>query len=113
MGAVTCYLLARIFTGEAAAIEIAVYGVTAAFGLDFLVSSWRDQFYRHYHSAPRQRDDLDAAAVFCLGTICHSVPTFVSLPTIGISGCHAADGSSGWDDLLPAFGHGSKRRTNA
>jgi hypothetical protein len=46
MGAVTCYLLARIFTGEAAAIEIAVYCVTAAFGLDFLVSSWRDLWRR-------------------------------------------------------------------
>jgi hypothetical protein len=42
MGAVTCYLLARIFTGDAAAVEIVVYALTAAFGLDFLVSSWRD-----------------------------------------------------------------------
>ena len=39
---VTCYLLARIFTGDAAAVEIVVYALTAAFGLDFLVSSWRD-----------------------------------------------------------------------
>ena len=42
MGAVTCYLLARIFAGDAAALEIVVYGLTAAAGLDFLVSFWRD-----------------------------------------------------------------------
>jgi hypothetical protein len=42
IGAVTCYLLARIFAGEAAAIETLVYGLTAAFGLNFLVASWRD-----------------------------------------------------------------------
>ena len=30
MGAVTCYLLARIFAGDAAALEIVVYGLTAA-----------------------------------------------------------------------------------
>jgi hypothetical protein len=42
MGAVTCYLLGRIFTGEVAPIETVVYGLTAAFGLNFLVASWRD-----------------------------------------------------------------------
>jgi hypothetical protein len=40
---VTSYLLWRV-VGEAAgagsAIEIAVYGLTAAFGLEFLISSW-------------------------------------------------------------------------
>jgi hypothetical protein len=42
MGAVTCYLLGRIITGEVAPIETVVYGLTAAFGLNFLVASWRD-----------------------------------------------------------------------
>jgi hypothetical protein len=46
MGAVTCYLLARILTGDAAAIELVVYALTAAFGLDFLLSSWRDLWHR-------------------------------------------------------------------
>src|SRR5262245_54347843 len=41
MGAVTCYLLGRIFTGEVTPLETVVYGVTAAFGLQFLVASWR------------------------------------------------------------------------
>lgn len=42
MGAVTCYLLGRIFAGEATAIETLVYGATAAFGLEFLLVSWRE-----------------------------------------------------------------------
>ncbi|MET0762740.1 MAG: hypothetical protein ABWZ63_10470 [Thermoleophilaceae bacterium] len=41
MGAVTCYLLGRIFTGEVSPIETVIYGLTAAFGLDFLLSSWQ------------------------------------------------------------------------
>jgi hypothetical protein len=41
VGLVTCYLLGRIFGGAAAPVEVVVYGVTAAFGLEYLVSSWR------------------------------------------------------------------------
>jgi hypothetical protein len=37
---VTCYLLGRILGGGAAAAEVVVYGVTAAFGLEYLVASW-------------------------------------------------------------------------
>ena len=46
IGAVTCYLLGRIFTGQADPIETVVYGVTAAFGLNFLMASWRDLWRR-------------------------------------------------------------------
>ena len=42
MAAVTCYLLGRIFTGGVTPIEVLVYSGTAAFGLEFLVASWRD-----------------------------------------------------------------------
>ena len=34
---VTCYLLGRILGGAVAPAEIVVYGVTAAFGLEYLV----------------------------------------------------------------------------
>ena len=37
---VTCYLLARILSGAAAPAEVVVYGVTVAFGLEYLVASW-------------------------------------------------------------------------
>jgi hypothetical protein len=37
---VTCYLLARILSGAAAPGEVVVYGVTAAFGLEYLMASW-------------------------------------------------------------------------
>jgi hypothetical protein len=37
---VTCYLLGRILGGAAAPAEVVVYGVTAAFGLEYLVASW-------------------------------------------------------------------------
>jgi hypothetical protein len=37
---VTCYLLGRIFSGAAAPAEVVVYGVTAAFGLEYLLASW-------------------------------------------------------------------------
>jgi hypothetical protein len=37
---VTCYLLGRILGGAAAPAEVLVYGVTAAFGLEYLVASW-------------------------------------------------------------------------
>jgi hypothetical protein len=40
VGLVTCYLLGRIFSGAAAPLEVVVYGMTAAFGLEYLVSSW-------------------------------------------------------------------------
>jgi hypothetical protein len=37
---VTCYLLGRILGGAAAPAEVVVYGMTAAFGLEYLVASW-------------------------------------------------------------------------
>jgi hypothetical protein len=37
---VTCYLLGRIFGGAAAPLEVLVYGITAALGLEYLVASW-------------------------------------------------------------------------
>jgi hypothetical protein len=40
VGLVTCYLLGRIFGGAAAPLEVVVYGMTAAFGLEYLVASW-------------------------------------------------------------------------
>jgi len=40
VGAVTCYLLGRLFGGEASAAEAVVYGMTAAFGLEFMLVSW-------------------------------------------------------------------------
>jgi hypothetical protein len=41
MAAVTCYLLGRVFAGDTSHPETLVYGVTAAFGLEFLIASWR------------------------------------------------------------------------
>jgi hypothetical protein len=41
MAAVTCYLLGRLFAGEASHPEAAVYAATAAFGLEFLTAYWR------------------------------------------------------------------------
>ncbi len=40
VGAVTCYLLGRLLGGDATAIEAVVYGMTAAFGLEFVMVSW-------------------------------------------------------------------------
>jgi hypothetical protein len=37
---VTCYLLGRIFSGAAGPMEVLVYGMTAAFGLEYLMASW-------------------------------------------------------------------------
>jgi hypothetical protein len=41
VGVVTCYLLARVFAGPASAGEVVVYGMTAAFGLEYVLASWR------------------------------------------------------------------------
>jgi hypothetical protein len=41
VAAVTCYLLGRVFSGDALYLETVVYAATAAFGLDFLIASWR------------------------------------------------------------------------
>lgn len=41
MATVTCYLLGRVFAGETSHPETIVYAATAAFGLDFLIASWR------------------------------------------------------------------------
>ena len=43
MAAVTCYLLGRIFTAEAA-VETVVYGATAALGLEFVIASWHERW---------------------------------------------------------------------
>jgi hypothetical protein len=40
MAAVTCYLLGRVFAGDASHPETVVYCMTAAFGLEFLIASW-------------------------------------------------------------------------
>jgi hypothetical protein len=41
VAAVTCYLLGRVFAGETTHPETLVYAATAAFGLDFVIASWR------------------------------------------------------------------------
>jgi hypothetical protein len=41
VAAVTCYLLGRVFAGDAVYVETVVYAATAAFGLDFVIASWR------------------------------------------------------------------------
>jgi hypothetical protein len=41
VGLVTCYLLVRVFAGSATPAEVVVYGMTAAFGLEYLMASWR------------------------------------------------------------------------
>jgi hypothetical protein len=46
MAAVTCYLLGRLFSGDASHPEAVVYGMTAAFGLEFLIGSWRSLWNR-------------------------------------------------------------------
>jgi hypothetical protein len=46
VAAVTCYLVGRLFEGSVAPVEVAVYGGTAAFGLEFLMSSWRALWQR-------------------------------------------------------------------
>ena len=41
MAAVTCYLLGRVMSGDTSHPETVVYCITAAFGLEFLIASWR------------------------------------------------------------------------
>jgi len=41
IAAVTCYLLGRVFSAEPSHPETVVYGITAAFGLEFLITNWR------------------------------------------------------------------------
>ena len=41
IAAVTCYLLGRVFAGDASHPETVLYAATAAFGLDFVIASWR------------------------------------------------------------------------
>ncbi len=44
MSAVTCYLLGRVFVEAVTGpnpVEVVVYGITAAFGLEYLMASWR------------------------------------------------------------------------
>ena len=40
VGGVTSYLLARLFAADPTAAEVVVYGMTAAFGLEFVMASW-------------------------------------------------------------------------
>jgi hypothetical protein len=43
---VTCYLLGRVLSGSAIPAEVVVYGMTAAFGLEYMVASWGALFQR-------------------------------------------------------------------
>lgn len=45
VGVVTCYLLGRLFAGDASAAEMVVYGLTAAFGLEFVMVSWPELWH--------------------------------------------------------------------
>ena len=46
---VTAYLTARVFAeasgGLEASFEVAIYAVTAGFGLEFLASTWQSRWY--------------------------------------------------------------------
>jgi hypothetical protein len=53
MAAVTCYLLGRVFSGDASHPETVVYGMTAAFGLEFLIASWPSLWERSYGTRTR------------------------------------------------------------
>jgi hypothetical protein len=44
--AVTCYLLARTFAGGPTPVETVVYDAAAAFGLEFVLASWRELWRR-------------------------------------------------------------------
>jgi hypothetical protein len=46
MAAVTCYLLGRVLSGDTSHPETLVYGMTAAFGLEFLIASWQSVWER-------------------------------------------------------------------
>jgi hypothetical protein len=37
---VTCYLLGRVLSASAPPAEVVVYGMTAAFGLEYMLASW-------------------------------------------------------------------------
>jgi hypothetical protein len=41
IAAVTCYLLGKVFAGDSSHPEAVAYGATGAFGLNFLIASWR------------------------------------------------------------------------
>jgi len=43
---VTGYLLGRVFAGPTSPMETLVYAGMAAFGLEFVVASWRDLWSR-------------------------------------------------------------------
>ena len=80
---------------------------------DHLVTAGRGEFHRHDHSTPRQRDDLDAAAVLRLGAICDGVPAPARLPAAGIRDRDATDGSGRGHELFPAERPGRQRRAAA
>jgi hypothetical protein len=46
VGLVTCYMLGRVFAGAPTPMEVVVYGMTAAFGLEYLVASWQGLWQR-------------------------------------------------------------------
>jgi len=59
---------------------------------DHIFTSWFDQFYCHRHPVESQRSHMDASPVFCVGTICNSIPSFACLPSVRSSGSPSIDG---------------------
>ena len=50
------------------------------------------QFHRHHYPAPGSGNDLDAAAVFCLGAVRDRLSVAARIPSPGGGGGHAING---------------------
>ena len=69
---------------------------------DHLVAARRDQLHRHHDPAAREGPHLHAVPLLRVGAVRHGVPAAPGLPAARGRGRHAADGSRGGHELLPA-----------
>src|SRR6476619_1416291 len=69
---------------------------------DLVIAAWRRQFHHDHHSTARQGTDLDAAAVFRLGPVCHRISVAVGISAARSGNRHAVNGSGRAHQLLPA-----------
>src|SRR2546430_6170741 len=78
------------FFNDPAPTEFYPFPLHAAFPIfgvfDYFLPAGGGQFHRHYYPAPRARNDLDAAALLCLGAIRDGFSVAAGFPAPGSRG---------------------------
>src|SRR3954469_6378070 len=69
---------------------------------DYFFAARRGELFGDHHSIASARDDLDAAAVFCLGPVRDRLPAAARISSAGGRGFDATHGQGFWNKFFSA-----------